>query len=384
MSEPTEYDELVGFLSDQRLDVQQMAAEGVLGFTQDTGFLEFCQLHPRKIAKPLLRLVERAESSEAEGKATIAAAVQELENTKGDAQQQERAVRQAATEAKQAQEAGAAALQALVNLSAASAVRDELISMNGPRRSVEALKGGWLEGRAGLAHWYAMLLANITTTKEGQEALCAEEGLVHFLMATYISNPRPPPRDGYDDPLACLGKVFRNVCALSEGRRVLSKPSCVKSLASELSDRGRRSDALGALRNLCIDGECHGAIAESNFATQAATFLYPWEKVEESSRAELPEELRNELVANGAALTADGAVRNMAAEALHGLCQSEVGLGYLRAVGYREVLRAWESEETDPSTKATINQNLQLLLEESEPGGSKLAAVVESSETTGE
>jgi hypothetical protein len=383
MGDPTEYDELIGFLSDQRLDVQQMAAEGVLGFTQDTGFLEFCQLHPRKIAKPLLRIVERAESSEAEGKATIAAAMQEFENTKGDAQQQERAVRQAATEAKQAQEAGAAALQSLVNLSAASAVRDEIISMNGPRRSVEALKGGWLEGRAGLAHWYAMLLANITTTKEGQEALCAEESLVHFLMAAYISNPRPPPRDGYDDPLECLGKVFRNVCALSEGRRALSKPSCVQSFASQLSDRGRRSDAIGALRNLCIDGECHGTIATSDFAIHAATFLYPWEKVEETLRAELPEELRNELVANGAVLTADGAVRNMAAEALHGLCQSEAGLSYLRAVGYREVLRAWEAEETDPSTKAIISESLRLVLE-SEPGGSKSAAVVESSGTTGE
>jgi hypothetical protein len=362
-SEVEEYDELVGFLSDQRLDVQQMAAEGVLSYTGEQGFIGFCQLHPRKVAKPLLRLVERAEVSAMEGKAAIAEASKELESTKGDAHQQERAVRQAAAEAKTAQDAGSSALQALVNLSAVPAVRDEIVSMNGPRRSVEALRGGWLEGRSGLAHWYAMLLANVTATRDGQEALCADEALVRFLIAAYISNPRPAPRDGYDDPLECLGKVFRNLCALSEGRRVLGKSSCVESLANELRVRNRRADVLGALRNLCIDNECHKAVAASGFAIQAAAFLYPWERVDEKSRAELTQEIRTELAKTGATLTADPAVRNLAAEALFGLCQSAVGREYLRICDYHEVLRAWECEESDANIKTMVSQTFKLLLE---------------------
>merc|ERR1719198_508910 len=118
--------------------------------------------------------------------------------------------------------------------------------MNAVRRCCETLKGGWLEGRADHAHWHAMLLANLTTLEAGQKALCAEEGHLRFLFAAFVSKARPPPRDGYDDPMLCLGKVINNVCALREGRAVYAEgeagASTIGMLAAELSDRQRRKD----------------------------------------------------------------------------------------------------------------------------------------------
>ena len=46
---------------------------------------------------------------------------------------------------------------------------EELVALNAPKRLTEALRAGWLEGRAEMAHWYAMLLANVSTSKKGQE-----------------------------------------------------------------------------------------------------------------------------------------------------------------------------------------------------------------------
>ena len=48
-------------------------------------------------------------------------------------------------------------------------VPQELVALNAPKRLTEALRAGWLEGRAEMAHWYAMLLANVSTSKKGQE-----------------------------------------------------------------------------------------------------------------------------------------------------------------------------------------------------------------------
>ena len=34
-----------------------------------------------------------------------------------------------------------------------------------------------------------------------QEALCADEGMLKFLVAAYLTKPRLPPRDGYEEQL---------------------------------------------------------------------------------------------------------------------------------------------------------------------------------------
>lgn len=45
----------------------------------------------------------------------------------------------------------------------------ELVALNAPKRLTESLRAGWLEGRAQMAHWYSMLLANVSTCKKGQD-----------------------------------------------------------------------------------------------------------------------------------------------------------------------------------------------------------------------
>ena len=118
--------------------------------------------------------------------------------------------------------AGVAALKCLVNLSAVPPLAEELVSLNAVKRLLEALRAGWLEGRAEMAHWFAMLLANVSGLKKAQEALCADENLLKFVVAAYLTKPRLPARDGYEDPLLWLGSVLVNVLVLQEGRKMLA------------------------------------------------------------------------------------------------------------------------------------------------------------------
>mmetsp|Transcript_20247 Transcript_20247/g.56195 ORF Transcript_20247/g.56195 Transcript_20247/m.56195 type:complete len:477 (+) Transcript_20247:112-1542(+) len=348
------YLELVGFLQDPKLEVQKMAAEGVLPESEDQDFLGFCQRHPRKVAKPLLRLVERAEADSAAAKKVATTAAE----AGGNMREQEKIIRQAAQDATLAMGAGSAALQALVNLSAVPAVRDELVTLSAPRRVVEAMRAGWLEGRSGFVHWQTMLLANLTTAKAGQEALCGDEGLTNFLLAAYVAKPRPPAREGADDPLECIGKVLLNLCALPEGRRVLAAPGALEHLTGELADRARRQDVVGALRNLTLDKECHETIVASGLMARMANFLYPWERVVPELREQLPADLQRELASEGATLTADAAVRVAAVTCILGLCQSESGREYVRKSGGYEVMRAWKEEENDDAAANVLRQVL--------------------------
>jgi len=345
-----EYAELLSFLQDPKHEVQRFAAEGVLAQTETKEFLEYSQRHPRLAAKPLLRLVERAEAEAASSGSALDAA--------GDSAVGKKAQKLAAKDAAEAEAAGSAALQALVNLSGVPAVRDELVSLNGPRRCAEALRAGWLEGRSELAHWHAMLLANLTTSKAGQEGICKDEPLLRFLLAAYTAKPRPPPRDGYDDPLLFLGKVIGNVCALEAGRKCLAMgdggPAALASLLGELSDRARRPDVLGCVRNVCIDSDCHPSVVQTDLMERMASFLYPWEKVEDENRKALPEAMQEALASNGAALTGDSVARNASAVSLLALCNTLAGREYLRTHGCPEVGRAWYAEESQEEVKQVL------------------------------
>lgn len=350
-----EFSELLGFLQDAKSEVQRFAAEGVLGQTESKEFLEFCQRQPRTAAKPLLRLVEQAE-------ARVAASFAAGETCEGHAGG-EKAVRAAMLEKASARATGAAALQALVNLSVVPAVLEELVRLGAPRRCAEALRSGWLEGRSELAHWHAMLLANLSTAKAGREAMCADEQCIRFFLVAFVANPRPPPRDGYDDPLLCLGKVLGNICALPEGRRLLaggeSGAAALSTLMRELGDRGRRTDVISVLRNICLDTEFHSAVVAADPIEHLAHFLYPWDKVEPGHRANLPEQLREVLAARGAALTGDAAVRHTASVSMLGLCQTLAGREYLRAHSCRELARGWHQEETEDQTRSVLEAVLQ-------------------------
>mmetsp|Transcript_17425 Transcript_17425/g.38132 ORF Transcript_17425/g.38132 Transcript_17425/m.38132 type:complete len:406 (-) Transcript_17425:30-1247(-) len=349
-----EFTELIGFLQDPKFEVQRFAVEGVLAQTDNADFLGYCQRHPRQVARQLIRLAERAE-------ATAAASGE----AKADGAKGAEAERRADLEAATCTAAAGSALQALVNLSAVPAVRDELIGLSVPRRTATALRSGWLEGRAGNARWYAMLLANLTTVKTGQEAICAEEQLLRFLVAAYVAKTRPEQRDDCKDPLLYLGKVLVNICALPEGRRILAKGEgavgTLTALAVEMPDRDRRPDVMAFLRNVCLDRECHAGVISLELVDRIACFLYPLDKVEAALLEKLPETLRQKLEAEGAALTGDVAVRHAAAGCFTGLCLSAEGRSHLRSTGGAEVMRAWLQEESDDATKEAMEAALTVL-----------------------
>lgn len=330
-----EYTELLSFLSDPKSEVQKLAAEGVLGHTDTQEFLDYCHRHAKKVAKPLLRLVEKCEADLASAKSPTASASLE------------------------AREAGVAALQALVNVSAVPPVRDELIGMNVVRRCCEALRGGWLEGRLPFAEWYAMLLANVTTAPAGQEALINDESLFRFLFAAYVAKARPSGSS--QDPFGCLGKVICNLCSLQKGRAMLGQGehavASLKSLTQELPNRDRRLDVLSTFRNVSLDKECHDALVQVNVIEAMARFMYPLDSAGDE-KASLPEALREDLLAQGATLTNDIAVRAAAAQIFVGLVITEQGRNYLRTCGAAEILRAWAEQETDPDIKVDLETSL--------------------------
>lgn len=354
-----EFAELLGFLQDKKIEVQRFAAEGVLELTEDEAFVTYVQKHPRAAARPLLRVAEKAEADSA--LSTAAAATAASSRTP----QGEKAAKMAAIDSGNSMAAGSAALQALVNISAMPSVRDELVELSAPRRIAETLRSGWLEGRASLAHWQSMLLANITTGKVGQEALCSDEALLRFILAAYSAKPRPAPRDGYEDPLLCLGKVLSNVCVLAEGRRIMAigeqGPSNLRVLLDQMSDRARRADMVAALKNLSIDKDCHPAVLSTDFLRSTSTFLYPLEKVSQEVRLALPEELRKYLEQEGAALTGDVSVRGAAASSFLGLCRSLEGREYLRSNCCCEILSAWQKEETEEDVRVALEVTLSTL-----------------------
>lgn len=328
--------ELIGFLQDPKVAVQRLAAEGLLDQTESVELISFCKHKPRLVARQLLRLAERAEAA--------------FGQEDGD-----KKPKVAAAEAAESAAAGAAALKCLVNLSAVPEVCTELVDMNATRRCCEALRTGWLEGRSELAHWYCMLLANLSTVDSCQKALCKEEGNIRFLFSAFVAAARPPPRDGYDDPMLCLGKVINNVSTQAEGRKILAgganASGTVKLLADQLADRQRRADVLSTFRNFCLDEECHAAVAGTDFVADIYCFLYPWEKADPTERAKLPEPLQEVLKRAGATLTADLSVRRNGSGSLVGLCLSSTGREYLRNFNCAELARAWQAEEADSETR---------------------------------
>jgi len=361
--EPSEeevgFSELVGFLADPKTAVQRLAAEGLLEHTGSLDFIEYCKKKPRAVARALLRLAERAEADLA--KADVSEGTRDGESGRKATSSEDKKERMSKLEAMESAAAGSAALKALVNLSAVQSVCAELVDMNAARRCCEALRGGWLEGRSELAHWHAMLLANLSNGEAGQKALIAEESHLRFLFSAYVAKSRPPPRDGFDDPMLCLGKVINNVCALEAGRKIFANVNSVALLAIELGDRPRRPDVLSAFRNLCQDDECHEAVIGTDFLARIARFLYPWETAAPDRRAQLPEELQEVLKKDGAILTKEEPDRYAAAQCILGLCLGKEARRYLRECGGYELCRAWHVEESSSMIRTALESCVPFL-----------------------
>eukprot|EP00438_Fugacium_kawagutii_P008846 Skav208546 [mRNA] locus=scaffold1216:413608:419896:+ [translate_table: standard] len=184
---------------------------------QDTEFLDFAKREPRKVARPLLRLAETAEldSAEAAAKGGYGSSSEPLGAAVVVPTGKSEKI--AAAQALSTLAAGIASLKSLVNLSAVPALAEAPVVWepqapatgthgNAPKRLTEALRAGWLEGRAQMAHWYAMLLANVSTSKKGQ-----------------------------DWPGGVPGEL--------------------EMLFKEMSDRSRRADMVNAAKNVCLDTE---------------------------------------------------------------------------------------------------------------------------------
>merc|ERR1719240_1072149 len=117
---------------------------------------------------------------------------------------------------------------------------------------------------------------------------------------------------------------------------------------------------MSALRNLCIDPDCLDSVIKSGAMLNILSFIYPWDKVDAADRENLPQEVQG-LLAEGATLTTDAAVRIGAATCVLGLCDSEAGCNHLQDLGFKEVLRAWELEEGETSTREMLKKALATL-----------------------
>jgi len=353
VEQEAEFVDLIGFLQDAKTEVQRLAAEGAVAYSESEEFLRFCKKEPRKVARPLLRLAEAAEAAQSAGEDATPSAAGAGREKKGED-------RMGVADTENLVGAGMAALQALVNLCSVPEILDVLVILNAPKRCIEAMRKGWLEGRIAYAHLYSMLLANLTTLKGGQEAICKEDALLRFLFSTFVAKPRPVAQDNVEDPFCCLGRALCNLCVLPEGRKALADPECggnaagLMQLANELADRGRRLDVLNIFRNLCLAPELHPTVVQSELMAHMALFLYAWEKAEPERRETLPGPLKEELAKRGSTLTVDVAVRKAASDCLRGLCLTETGRNHLRTHGCYEVTRVWHLSETDPFIKEAI------------------------------
>merc|ERR1712137_436929 len=305
-------------------------------------FLAFAAAKPRMVAKPLLRLVEsgrREKISDPKLKAPGAVNSVHIKNT------------------------GKFALQALVNLSALPAVATELITeLNAPRRICEALHEDWLQGHTEYILWFSMVLANLSTTPQGQEALSQDVGHFRFMLNCFLSKHRPPSHEEHEDPIGYLGKVIGNCCADVLGRRQLSEDAYgLSMLGPQLQRRESRIGVLNIFRNLALDVEFHSTLAKTSFLQEVSLFLYPWNKVKEEDRLKLPKSLRESLEAGGAAITSDTASRNVAADCFGGLSLSSEGCKYLSDGGGSEILHSWMAEEEVTETHSMLVQTIARL-----------------------
>lgn len=319
-----QYEEVLDFLKDKRSEVQYAAAEALLGFTEESSFLEYCRQCPRLVARPMLRIIEK----------------DPLEVSTKDARQ--------------------AALKCLVNLAGVPAVCSELVELRAPGRCIDVLRTLWLDGNADDVHWFTMLLANLSTTEKGQAAFAVNSKDLMFVLSLYIGEVQPKPTEDFKDRLLWAGKTLQNVCAAKCGRAVIvAEVPGLRRLAKELvipARRHRRSEIMGIFKNLCNDKECHEAVIESGFFLRAACFLYP-EGEPEDRRKALPEPVLEEMQG----FTSDITIRRLGAEALFSLAGSEEGRLYLHENGCYELLRAWHEKEKDDDTIKLITDAVPLV-----------------------
>lgn len=299
----TEYRELLEFLLHKNKAVQSQALQILTQYSgdPDTEFISLIQSDTESVVRPLLRLVETDHK-------------EFVENS----------------------------LTALVNLSGIDSIVEAVCKLSGVRRICDSLNQ-----RQVMVELHCMLLSNLTRLPAGVEGLLAIPGIFKGVILKYAAVD--------SEEVDHLGSVIINGTSAEKGRQVVSDlqtdsqgyTHCLllQCLARCLGVRRRRQAVLQIIRNLCLDTECHDAIAASGILINLCYFLYP----EVEGRRE--DDVHKNITENGIGLASDIETRTIAAEILVCFLRSEVGRDVMRSIGIYEVVRLWDLEETEQSIK---------------------------------
>jgi len=332
-----DFGELLSFLSNAKGEVVEQAAESVLELSECAEFLTFLRAEPAKIARPLIRAIERDDIK-----------IQ------------------------------VAALNALVNVSSIPEVATSLISLQGVRRICDVMQNLWTGGiDKDAVVLCTMVLSNLTIIEAGQSSLVEHQDGVNFLLPLYLAPPVAK-----EDIFFHVGSIIRNISGTPEGRKVVADPRLTVGLARLLMIRHRRSVVVDIFRNLCGDKKCHEHLNACTFLPFLQTFLYPDGAVKPEHTT-----LHPMVKEEATGLTGDETLRFNCAELLLFLARSDVGREMMRKEHVYECIRAWHLEESQEEVKEIIEELVPFIhysedelkeegaLEESDKNADAMAAV---------
>lgn len=305
MSDFTEYEELISFLSHKNKTVQSQALDIVVQSSGDLDpkFVSFINKDAESVVRPLLRFIETSERDY-------------IENS----------------------------LSALVNLATIDSVVEAVCKLSGVRRVCDSLNQ-----RQIFIELHCMLLTNLTRMECGVTQLLDIAGIFKSVVLKYAAVDT--------EDVDSLGAVVINATSVVGGRKIISElqtdsqgyTHCllIQCLARGLTIRRRRVALLKILRNLALDLDsgCHEGIASSGILINMCYFLYP----EVDNRRE--DDVHKLITEHGIGLASDVETRTLAAEIFVCMLRSDVGRDVMRTIGVYEVVRLWDLQETETSVK---------------------------------
>ncbi len=305
MSDYTEYEELVSFLSHKNKDVVGQALDIIVQYSgdPDAQFIAFLNKDAEAVVRPLMRLAETDDRSN-------------IEN----------------------------ALSALVNLATVDSIVVAASTLSCVRRVADSLNR-----RQIYVELHCMLLANLTRLHCGMDQLLNIPGIFKGVCLKYSAVD--------SEEVDNLGAVIVNATSVEGGRKIISETQTdsqgythcllLQCLARSLNIRRRRVPILSIIRNLAldVDSTCHEGIASSGILINICYFLYP----EVEGRRE--DDVHKLITEHGVGLATDVETRSLAAEILVCMLRSEIGRDVMRTIGIYEVVRLWDLQETETSIK---------------------------------
>ncbi|CEM29659.1 unnamed protein product [Vitrella brassicaformis CCMP3155] len=336
--EASQFEELIGFISDPRVSARSGAIDIVVGFATNKAFVDFCSDRERakSVVKPLLRQLG------------------------------------------QGNELSHKALTALINLAEIPEIVSSMLDASGVRRLMESL---WdmMAARESRSHdstplheeLNLMLLANLTRDDKGVAHVLQthekEESRGSFLatLLKLFFDP-PAPSEDREHPDRCLwvGHILFNVTGTQEGREAFLKgaPHTLNALSKQLRYTGRRPTVLQTLRHTALDQSAHQKLLadQVELMPRALTLVYPPKGPKRDrpviegqgngvTEAPVADASVHPIIdTDGFGPVRDESVRKLVADIVFILGATKSGREGLRRLGAYEVLRAWHlNEEAD-------------------------------------